>query len=232
MYGTRLVPGLKAKVRVKLVAILLRSATLVAIATMLCTRPRPCRHQSRLRAAVVLVALHGLPHLRVTLGILVTGGTRCTHQRGIDDGALTQRKGPVARVTFDQRQNTNRQLVLSRRRRKLKMVAPSGIRSQLSPDNWYRMVVSYRASSIAKSLWPKQCCIRCIRSIAIKGHTERPPYLFGNAAQLCPAMASPNPPSTTILEGATCSCRRRRRLRSSVSSGNETPGSAYFTKNR
>ena len=48
-------------------------------------------------AEVILIALLGLVHFRVTLTVLVLGRTRRMDQRGIDDGALAQRQATVAR---------------------------------------------------------------------------------------------------------------------------------------
>lgn len=76
-------------------------------------------HQARLRigtivrlhAEVPLIAFLGLVHFRVALAVLVLGRTRRVDQRGIDDGALTQRQATIPQVAVDHRQNPCRQLV-------------------------------------------------------------------------------------------------------------------------
>lgn len=54
-------------------------------------------------AEVVLVALLGLVHLRVTLAILVLGRARRVDQRRVDDGALAQRQAAVTQIAVDYR---------------------------------------------------------------------------------------------------------------------------------
>ena len=58
-----------------------------------------------LNAEVILVALLGLVHFRVTLAFLVLGRTRRIDQRRIDDGALPQRQTSVAQISIDDSQN-------------------------------------------------------------------------------------------------------------------------------
>lgn len=51
-------------------------------------------------------------HFRVTLAVLMLDRIWRKDQGGIDDGALSQRQPPIARVNIDQRQDPSRQLVL------------------------------------------------------------------------------------------------------------------------
>ncbi len=56
-----------------------------------------------LHAKVILVALLGLVHLRVTLAILVLGRARRVDQRRVDDGALAQLQAAVTQIAVDYR---------------------------------------------------------------------------------------------------------------------------------
>ncbi|GBH21436.1 Transcription antitermination factor NusA [Pseudomonas syringae pv. actinidiae] len=65
-----------------------------------------------LGAEIVRVTFIGLMHLRIAFAILVLGRTGRVNQRGIDDGALTQRQATVAQITINYAENPGRQLVL------------------------------------------------------------------------------------------------------------------------
>ena len=100
----------------------------------------------------ILVLLLRLMYVGVTLTVFILGRTRRMNDCRIDHRTLAQHQATVAQITVDDLKNPARQVMFFSKRRKLRIVVSSGIRSRFNPANWRRIVVSYRDSSIAGSL--------------------------------------------------------------------------------
>ncbi len=188
-------------------------------------------------AEIILVSLLGLVHFRVALAVLVLGRTGRIDQRCIDDGApgaATGRGRPEPLMTARMPAASS---CFSSKRRKLRMVVSSGMRSsaarQTGAGSWFRTALPPSLDRCSRTSSAADAHAASPSTGRPDGHLH-PSDNVARSKQSSPSTAPPDPSrSGTTPCGFACACQRtRRRRRSSASSGNSVGGGAVFCQIR